>query len=1034
MSLRDIPAQLKIDSEEDLRAMVLAYCSELGFDTDEISCEDHFTIYLGHHSINMNKTAIGGRSDVLISRNGKPLAIIETKASSHSLTDGDAIQAISYARLLATIAPFAIVTNGKETKVYDVLAEKLTQVDDPEESLWHKNGQQLAGLSDELRYEAAKLLVAINPDTFKQFCEQQLATGLIDLKSNVNQNKKYNPELYVERHGLNKAFQDWLQGALPVFAVIAPSGYGKTNFMCAEAEKISSTHFVLFYSAGKFRSGLLNAIRNDFIWEFHRDREAPQIFDRLDSISKNTGKKLLIFIDAIDEDPSGIIAIKNELIDIVAKIRQYPTIRLVLSCKSFDWSHVIVDGGQSFNLLAETINPAASRPERRSLSPNAEEIGSHLGEFTDEELNEAIIKYKTAYSIDGDFHGEILGESRNPLMLRFIAEIYGGGKNKLPASISSLELFSLYLRRKLDPIQNPSVAENILSRIASLIFASGNRSVSKDEIIADPAWSEAHEKSLHNLLRLGVLSRTVVEEQEKLGFEFNKFLLYIYIFKEKKLQTLSSDKQVLVVEELVKTRIGIEALDFYLVSVRQEVAHKVLMELAGENVQLFAAIITELKGIDRYTKTPIPFDHILNYLEFYNFLRDRHFAVLKDSIMPYTKNPLGIIFLGGVHGSFRARTNAYPQPCVNIDDPNLSRQFFKGPLDTRLAQDLMPVGPLYIGGIHDLAKYPQKVSYTHLLKELSTALSHGMLKETNAPDILRERIYDVLLYSPSVWGMDDPLPHERYWKLLGYNSIEELAATAISELSNRVDFLLKKFNERMKQKGDLSQIYSFRSGELLGAFYALRQLNPDHSLGPLKYSRERLSPHGGHDIETIKKEIQSIIPVIVENYKLIFAENFPSLTKHSLFFSNIDKLAIIEVINLRSLSEFPTLSYIVFPNVDRSLSTKLVDSRYGQSITGKLRYQSLQSSIEWGSVMGGFGYSPIDITLDGERLYDPKAWVIKTRFSSRAAIIEQVYSLISIDLRYLLSEKHMGKEYGSLRLINDQYLALAARTILNGSE
>jgi len=84
--------------------------------------------------------------------------------------------------------------------------------------------------------------------------------------------------------------------------------------------------------------------------------------------------------------------------------------------------------------------------------------------------------------------------------------------------------------------------------------------------------------------------------------------------------------------------------------------------------------------------------------------------------------------------------------------------------------------------------------------------------------------------------------------------------------------------------------------------------------------------------------------------------------------------------------------------------------------------------------MGGFSYSPINITLNGERLYDPKAWVIKTRFSSRAAIIEQVYSLISIDLRYLLSEKHMGKEYGSLRLINDQYLALAARTILNGSE
>jgi type I site-specific restriction endonuclease len=117
MSLKGIPSQLNIDSEEDLRAMVVAYCSELGFDADEISCEDYFSIHLGHHSVTIKKT-LGARSDILISRNGKPLAIIEIKIPTHDLTDEDAQQAISYARLLATIAPFAIVTNGKDTRVY----------------------------------------------------------------------------------------------------------------------------------------------------------------------------------------------------------------------------------------------------------------------------------------------------------------------------------------------------------------------------------------------------------------------------------------------------------------------------------------------------------------------------------------------------------------------------------------------------------------------------------------------------------------------------------------------------------------------------------------------------------------------------------------------------------------------------------------------------------------------------------------------------------------------------------------------------
>jgi type I site-specific restriction endonuclease len=135
MSLKDIPLQLKIDSEEDLRAMVLAYFSELGFGSNEITCEDYFTIYMGHHSPSIDKQIIAGRSDILVSRNGKPLAIIETKAPSNDLTDEDARQAISYARALATMAPFAIVTNGIDTKVYDVAADILTRVDDPQDSV-----------------------------------------------------------------------------------------------------------------------------------------------------------------------------------------------------------------------------------------------------------------------------------------------------------------------------------------------------------------------------------------------------------------------------------------------------------------------------------------------------------------------------------------------------------------------------------------------------------------------------------------------------------------------------------------------------------------------------------------------------------------------------------------------------------------------------------------------------------------------------------------------------------------------------------
>ena len=83
--------------------------------------------------------------------------------------------------------------------------------------------------------------------------------------------------------------------------------------MCAKVEEIGASQFALFYNASKFTNGLLHSITNDFIWEFHREKAGVHIFDRLDEIAKNAGKKLFIFLDAIDENPTGITANKKRI-------------------------------------------------------------------------------------------------------------------------------------------------------------------------------------------------------------------------------------------------------------------------------------------------------------------------------------------------------------------------------------------------------------------------------------------------------------------------------------------------------------------------------------------------------------------------------------------------------------------------------------------------------------------------------------------------------------------------------------------------
>lgn len=69
-----------------------------------MSFEDSFQIKLGHTSIIVNKyprkKGVPARSDMLLVRNGKPLAIVETKAPNIKLSEEDRDQGLSYTRLL----------------------------------------------------------------------------------------------------------------------------------------------------------------------------------------------------------------------------------------------------------------------------------------------------------------------------------------------------------------------------------------------------------------------------------------------------------------------------------------------------------------------------------------------------------------------------------------------------------------------------------------------------------------------------------------------------------------------------------------------------------------------------------------------------------------------------------------------------------------------------------------------------------------------------------------------------------------------
>ena len=107
-------------SEDEVRTKVVyEWLKDCSIDPNEIRVEFTIKIRLGRGTRIIESNS---RADILV-RNpkGENLLIIEVKKADHHLHPDDNLQALSSARALAEggIAPFTILTNGKDTLIFD---------------------------------------------------------------------------------------------------------------------------------------------------------------------------------------------------------------------------------------------------------------------------------------------------------------------------------------------------------------------------------------------------------------------------------------------------------------------------------------------------------------------------------------------------------------------------------------------------------------------------------------------------------------------------------------------------------------------------------------------------------------------------------------------------------------------------------------------------------------------------------------------------------------------------------------------------
>ena len=389
-------------NEEDIRGKILLpYLQDLGFDISEIFLEYTFSIRLG------KRKHVTGRSDILCKKNGKNLFVIELKNDSIKITQSDIDQGISYARLLLDdIAPFTIVSNGKQTRIFDSITRKELKGNISDQSVFLTNGYSLSTEEDlRIRYEALKNFISLSTENLKVFCESQVYDRMGSIIGGINSPySKFVKELYVQRDELQTTFENFLNSPESIFGLVGNAGVGKTNTICSLALRNLEDKFVLFYNAAIINSPL-ECISQDLNIAFSGRSESDVVLKKLDEIGRFANKNVLVFIDAIDESINPNIAVELSEIALIAK--NLDKTKIIISCKSNIWNAILKIKNKP-TYLHQELNKYHDIISDLDNSP-----GFLLNDFSDKELEEIIPLYQKAFGFKGVISNSLLKELKN---------------------------------------------------------------------------------------------------------------------------------------------------------------------------------------------------------------------------------------------------------------------------------------------------------------------------------------------------------------------------------------------------------------------------------------------------------------------------------------------------------------------------------------------------------------------------------------------------------------------------------------------
>lgn len=534
-------------NEEEVKIKyVIPLLESLGIQSHDIKLERSFKIKLGRLTAELNWEEIEKRPryDILVNVNRMNLFVIEVKEEDRKISDDDITQAVCYASLVKPQAPYAIVTNGQEIRIFDSIDGLELKQDELKNSRFVKNDYKI-DVDPEIRINALARLLTLNYDNLKIFCNIQSNETLNKLETRDKENlKKYIPEAYVGRSSIISTFYQFADSSNRCLMVDGNSGFGKTNTICNLVKESQKNNPTFFYNASELTQKIEECISEDFDWEFATHKFPEQYFKQLDEILKKHDKELFIFVDAVDEWL--LTNAEAELSSFIRRIKD-KRFKIILSCKTSKLENFLETRGIATS-LADNLFVIDKEKNITSLT---------LNEFTDQELHEATRKYEEYFSLKTQIWGQTLKECKNPAILRIVSETFAG--KEVPSTLDSTEIFQNYLQYVLtkSTIDKERIKTHLLKITKKLLELQADEIFESDLHIDD---IEAHSF----VKDYGVIiSKNDENDRAKIRFSVEGLRNYLTIYHQEKLDKLNPNLVQEFATKHIGTSMGREILEFY---------------------------------------------------------------------------------------------------------------------------------------------------------------------------------------------------------------------------------------------------------------------------------------------------------------------------------------------------------------------------------------------------------------------------------------------------------------------------------------